>query len=232
MTRKLLITDDARAASLRNNRQCGECCACCVLPRIPDLHKPGYSPCTYLATCGPVMGGQCNAYDYRPDVCRDYQCLWRMGCVDGDTRRRPDQLGLMFSVDTVDGRPVVECWELWEGAARDYPGRGVLEAMVSETPVLVRWYGVPCSLRYHGPASMDLGWELSRWAREEPRLLAKWVDKKTTVGKLETPDPAAIVDLEAFRRGEPVVAHFGRDGRLRLPMLPAVPAPQAAPCFA
>lgn len=216
MTQTLLVTDTARAASLEEQRKCSECSACCVLPRIPELDKRGYSPCLHLQT--PVPGsGCCRVYSDRPEVCSDYRCLWRAGMLEGDERRRPDKLGLMFAIDLVDGNPYIECWELWEGAAREHPGRGALEAMAAQTPVLVRWYGVPCSLRYRGPDSLDFGGVLSRWAREDPNRLAKWVDEQTTWGKLETPDPAATRDLDTFRRGEPMRPTFGRDGRLVLP---------------
>lgn len=186
----LIITDEAEVARLEATRACGDCTACCVLPRIPDLGKPGYWPCKYLH---PTDAGGCGCYTTRPDVCRDYQCLWRMGRLAGDERRRPDRVGLMVGVDQIEDRVVVEAWELWEGAACEYPGRGLVESLARWTQFAVRFYGVPCSLQYDGPGTLDLGRELSRLARKEPARLAA-----------------------LYRAGEPVRPWYERGGRLTL----------------
>src|SRR5947209_18423059 len=79
-------------------RQCGECKECCVVLPILDeeLSKPGHQPCKHLCGCG------CDIYKERPGVCRDYECLWLSGDIDGDQRTRPDNLGVIFQRSTWD----------------------------------------------------------------------------------------------------------------------------------
>lgn len=212
----LLNLVQSEAEALRNSRSCGNCTACCVLPRIPPDEqalpllpegKAGYTPCCYLNCNG------CSVYDERPPVCRDFECLWRSGHIAGDERRRPDRLGLMFGMDICRGVPVIEAWELWEGAARDYPGRGALNALLATftLPVAIRYYGVPCSVQYQGPADLIRGAELSRLAREDPAKLADWLEQQIEKRTLENPDEQAVtLDLDRLRRGEKVVPHFTR----------------------
>lgn len=203
-------------------RDCGECTACCVLPRIADRPelgmtslpllpdgKMGYTPCQHLD------GHKCSRYDERPEVCQKFECLWRSGYLIGDERRRPDKLGLMLTFDVVPQRSgfevmVVEVWELWEGAAANYPGRGVLDAVRDFTSnVTVRYYGVPCSRQYDGIADLAEGAEMSRMAREEPQKLAAWLRRLVDEHFLaNAPDAQAVIDVAALERGEPVKAHF------------------------
>lgn len=213
MSTNLIVTNDAETTRLESTRSCGPCTACCVLPRIPDLGKLGYRPCKYLY---PTDAGGCGCYTTRPDVCREYQCLWRMGRLVGDERRRPDRLGLMVGVDQIDDRVVVEVWELWEGAAREYPGRVVVEALARWTRLTVRFYGVPCSLVYRGPGTLDRGRELSTLARTDPKTLAAWIEGEMEARRMHRPDAAATVDLDLYRAGEPVQPWYERGGRLAL----------------
>lgn len=217
----LIVTDPQKVAELQQKRSCGQCSACCVLPRIPDAHleKPGYQPCKYL-----IQGsdGMCGCYETRPEVCRNYNCLWRMGIIGGDERRRPDQIGIMFGVDEIDGRPYMEAWELWEGAVRDYPGRGVVDQIARRTKLLVRYYGVPCSIQYPTfmeQDSLELGTRLSRMAREDPKTLARWLEHELLIGNMVPPDRAAAADFGSLVSGEVVKPWFGRDGKLRLDLV-------------
>lgn len=215
----LVIHNTKRTAELEASRSCGECCACCVLPRVPDLDKPGYRPCEHLSQC---KDGSCGIYQDRPGVCRDFLCLWRTGLVEGDERRRPDKLGLMFGIDTVGGRPYIEAWELWEGAARDYPGRGAVDWVAARTKLLVRFYGVPCSIQYPtfmGQNTLELGGRLSRMARDDPKALAKWLEEELLADHMEVPDEAALKDFYLYKHGEATQAWFDRGGRLKLPVV-------------
>lgn len=75
------------------SRECGECVACCVLPSIDTdtLRKPARTPCRHCT------GHHCAVYDSRPDVCRNFYCLWRKLELMGEAHR-PDRLGVMFHV--------------------------------------------------------------------------------------------------------------------------------------
>jgi hypothetical protein len=216
-----LVTTKGQAEKLSSQRSCGPCSACCVLPRIPDLRKLGYVPCDKLSQ-NQAENGCCSIYADRPGVCRDYQCLWRAGMIDGNEQRRPDNLELMFSLETVGGRIAIEGWELWEGAFRDHPGRGVIDALAERTPLYLRYYGVPCSLGYQGPSSLLRGAVLSRNPGEDPPALARWLeDAMATLGLAHPGTPDVEETLESLRRGEAIYPQYDRRGRLlRLPPAP------------
>lgn len=198
-----LHTTNEKADSVAATRSCGSCYACCVLPRIPQLGKRGYTSCSNLT---PASGSKCcGCYDARPEVCREYLCLWRSGHIEGDERRRPDNLGLMFSLDQVEGKILLEAWELWEGATKNYPGRGVLDSLASQYTVVVRYYGVPCSLLYEGPLSFVTGDLFSHGATEEPVALGRALWRMIMSKYLEMPDsPGVREELDALLNGEKV----------------------------
>lgn len=207
-----------KAADLEAQRSCGECTACCVLPRIPIGEDPefpegkrGYTPCEHLGS----LSGGCGIYDRRPQLCRDYRCLWRAGIiqagedVDSDEDMRPDRLGLMFTLDEEDGEGIIEAWELWEGAASVLPGRNAVRSIHAQGRLHVRFYGVPAAIRYHGSDSLQLGRRLSRWAREEPQRLAEWLEKRIGMESLTVLQVESVEkDLELLRRGEPVARYY------------------------
>jgi hypothetical protein len=77
-----------------DDRPCGECVACCVLPLIdtPELKKPEGQACPNCAGAG------CAIYDARPEVCRTFNCAWkRIPSMPPETR--PDRLGVMFTLE-------------------------------------------------------------------------------------------------------------------------------------
>lgn len=81
---------------LAPSRECGECVECCVLLAIDTLKKPARTICTHCS------GRDCQIYDARPDVCREFFCLWRkLGAMC--EAHRPDRLGVLFHV--VRGQP-------------------------------------------------------------------------------------------------------------------------------
>lgn len=206
-----LTTVKAIADKVSNGRSCGSCTACCVLPRIgvesafPD-GKPGYTPCDKLCTSG------CSVYKNRPELCKDYICLWRAGIIDGDERRRPDQLGLMFTLDTnaKETEIIVEAWELWDKAASENPGRYFIDTIAQKFKVSIRFYGVPASIRYVGVWVFELGAALSRASMDDPRALAAWCEENVFTGNLRVVDDPSNheQDLVSLKRGEPVVRYY------------------------
>jgi Fe-S-cluster containining protein len=75
------------------DRECGECIACCVWPKIAELNKPLFEPCKHLkkeANCTK----NCSIYKDRPSACRTYKCEWLKGY--GKEEDRPDKSLLMF----------------------------------------------------------------------------------------------------------------------------------------
>lgn len=74
----------------KHQRSCGDCKACCVAFPMPFLQKKAWEPCRHLVHYG------CGNYLGRPQPCRDFQCLFLSGHLEGDERRRPDNLGMLF----------------------------------------------------------------------------------------------------------------------------------------
>jgi hypothetical protein len=78
----------------QDDRPCGDCIACCVLPQIdsPELQKPEG------VICPNCTGKGCAIYDSRPQVCRTFNCAWkRIASMPLETR--PDRLGVMFTIE-------------------------------------------------------------------------------------------------------------------------------------
>ncbi len=74
---------------MATNRTCGQCSVCCnVFPiAAQGLLKVPFEPCRHLTEQG------CSIYATRPQVCREFTCLY----LDNDPERteRPDKCGLV-----------------------------------------------------------------------------------------------------------------------------------------
>lgn len=79
--------------SLAEGRSCGDCTICCETLKItvPELLKPAGVLCEHCT------GGGCSIYETRPQVCREWYCLWRRLGQMPDVLR-PDRLGVVFYV--------------------------------------------------------------------------------------------------------------------------------------
>ena len=85
------------AATARDSgRACGPCTACCTTMRVDALGKPANVRC-------PHAGTGCGIYPTRPDECRTYYCLWRLGVDEED--ERPDRSGYHLSPQAHPGNP-------------------------------------------------------------------------------------------------------------------------------
>ena len=82
---------------------CGTCTACCRVFDIPELKKPAGTWCQHCA-----IGKGCKVYDDRPQMCREFECLWLMSQKRPDPREhmkpgmRPDKCKVVFSPSTND----------------------------------------------------------------------------------------------------------------------------------
>ena len=122
---------------------CDGCTACCEVFALPELEKPGYSPCRHLAAPatpatpaapdvipvgseGPTVsaaapgpgapGRGCGIHADRPRVCRDFICAYAMGLLGDSVTRRPDQSGLMLQLAPPHR---LQVWEVRRGAFDD-----------------------------------------------------------------------------------------------------------------
>ena len=139
------------------DRACGDCVACCVLPDIdtPELKKPEGQVCPHCT------GKGCGVYATRPEVCRTFNCAWkRIASMPPETR--PDRLGVMFTLERhLPPRNLFEHLYIAAVAVSDpaalqsRPARDALH-MFSEgvLPVFVSWAGTK-TLIHPEPAQAD-----------------------------------------------------------------------------
>ncbi|WP_036259609.1 hypothetical protein [Methylocapsa aurea] len=74
-------------------KACGDCSFCCKALEITQLAKPAGALCEHCRA-----GGGCGVYATRPDICRDYECLWK-GDRGLGSQLRPDRVGAILMED-------------------------------------------------------------------------------------------------------------------------------------
>lgn len=67
----MLVSAMQPATTPIEGRSCGSCTLCCRLPEIDHFDKPANAWCS---NC--IEGQGCSIYESRPEVCRDFLCLW------------------------------------------------------------------------------------------------------------------------------------------------------------
>jgi hypothetical protein len=74
-------------------KACGACSLCCKILEITELEKPAGLWCEdWCANKG------CGIYLTRPDICHDYECLWK-GDRGLSANFRPDRTGTILMED-------------------------------------------------------------------------------------------------------------------------------------
>jgi hypothetical protein len=110
--KKPTIRQEAKSIEQRRrHRECGSCTACCTVMGVIEIGKPYNVPCQH------VCPGGCSIYMDRPQECRDWECQWRMGVVEGMKETRPDVLGAMINYDI--SMRAIEVWLLREMSAEE-----------------------------------------------------------------------------------------------------------------
>jgi hypothetical protein len=137
----LQIVSDPKA------RSCGGCTACCTALGVVELKKKMWVRCDEECTSG------CSIYDNRPQSCRDFTCLWLTGNIEGDERRRPDQLGLIFvgqgkKFKEID-IPVIGVWEIRPDALNI--NHYLIERLSSKLVLYCMLYNQPMKRRIFAP---------------------------------------------------------------------------------
>jgi hypothetical protein len=90
---------DSPQTPLVRTRACGDCKVCCVVTTIDDpaIQKASGAACRHS------LGGGCDIYETRPDVCRTFYCGWRQSKnIPEDWR--PDRSGI-FTMLEVNSLP-------------------------------------------------------------------------------------------------------------------------------
>ena len=94
---------------------CGACTACCDAIGVPALGKPYYARCVHLNIESKTGG--CGIYATRPDECVKYRCAYHLGLLGNRTDRRPDQSGLLITLQPEQGKWSIDIFESKPGAA-------------------------------------------------------------------------------------------------------------------
>jgi Fe-S-cluster containining protein len=90
--------------TLAPTNHCGECRACCYLPKVEGINKPAGQWCPNCTNYG------CKIYFKRPEVCRKYVCGWLASQDRNDKMApelRPDRCGAIFLDDSTTDDPLV-----------------------------------------------------------------------------------------------------------------------------
>lgn len=128
-------------------RSCGPCSACCTSLGVEEINKPRDTPCVHQC------GQGCSIYESRPPSCQTYHCLWLAGLIEGDERRRPDQLGVIFDEGSTL-EDVITCREIVPEASESEPVRYLIKKLSTKLIVFVmrldggrKVYGNPHRIR-------------------------------------------------------------------------------------
>jgi hypothetical protein len=98
---------------------------------VEALGKPAGQRCQHECASG------CAIYENRPAECRNYNCLWRLGFLKGDERRRPDNIGVIFDLRSDN---VVAAWETRPGAMDEPNADWLLRRMGEQVNLVVHRY--------------------------------------------------------------------------------------------
>ncbi len=103
---------------------------CCTIFEIPEVKKPLNTVCRHAGAPG---APGCRIYSHRPEVCRNFECAWKLGL--GGDRDRPDELGvLLYTVNLEDGLPGLAIVESTPGAFDRPRVRQMIELYQSRKP--------------------------------------------------------------------------------------------------
>ena len=115
-------------------KQCGQCRLCCKLFALPFLNKPGHQWCQYSCPKG------CAIYANRPQLCKDYTCVW-LAQEEIPEKYRPDKSRLVLTnKGSYQDRGVILAAEADEGAADTKLGKELLKGLLSVGNIVVVSY--------------------------------------------------------------------------------------------
>lgn len=128
-------------------RECGACRQCCITTDIVEIGKKAGEPCRHLTESG------CGIYDNRPEVCRAFECGWRLN-PKYRADERPDQVGILVLGSVPLGMNVAH--EARPGAFESWKGERLLKREAHRKILAISDYGKTQvkDLRLVGPASM------------------------------------------------------------------------------
>ena len=121
-------------------RKCGECFACCYIGAVPELKKGPHEMCKYVKV---DKCGSCSIFKKKtlPDTCKNFMCSWRRGF--GSDNDRPDQNGVMFSINKIENQIYAVAIELTANAINTTGKDMAIQiASAQKLPIIVVKHGV------------------------------------------------------------------------------------------
>lgn len=132
-----------------STRSCGTCTHCCTSLGVSEVGKGLWERCQYLCKEG------CDIYTIRPESCRTFQCLWLSGHIEGDERRRPDNMGLMFTnIGHSAIGEMIGCWEVRPGALQEPGNQYFLTRLADRIGIYIWPYGEKTKRKIMGRADL------------------------------------------------------------------------------
>ncbi len=116
-------------------RMCEDCNVCCTMMYVRPLDKAAGTRCEHQTSEG------CGIYATRPNVCREWYCMWvrdRLGVLRDE--HRPDKLGVFFSVTTIDEKTQaqqINAHEVYPGASNKAEPKRIIDYFRQFVPVKV-----------------------------------------------------------------------------------------------
>ena len=120
-------------------RSCGECSLCCKVLAIKELEKPDQEWCKHV-----IKKKGCAIYADRPQVCKDFMCLWLDEKSKFPDSYRPDKIGAVFlPFDKPGGRQGLICYvdRQRPGIIYEQPLRDLLQTLSTRLQILVSFGG-------------------------------------------------------------------------------------------
>lgn len=112
-------------------RQCGTCSLCCKVPKVEPDEPGGFSKPTNQ-WCQHCTKPGCGIYDERPQVCREFGCMWLINPAVPD-HWKPEKSHIVLHFQEKKGQ-----LELQVYVDRNYPQAWEAEPYCSELRKMVR----------------------------------------------------------------------------------------------
>lgn len=103
---------------------------------VHELKKDSWQTCEHLRSSG------CGVYARRPESCRNFECQWLRGVLEGDgtvdIEFRPDACGVVFDYQpgTAFG-DVYTAWEMEPGASERGHAKAIIDGLAEHFPVMI-----------------------------------------------------------------------------------------------
>lgn len=114
-------------------RNCGSCKACCTTHEVKELKKSGYTNCIHECENG------CSIHGEHPKSCKEYACLWKLGMIEGDERRRPDNFGILIDTNT-DNEDILVVWETRENGLNNDSVKHFLKRIATKHGLFIKYF--------------------------------------------------------------------------------------------